>query len=270
MNMRWLTLMAMGALAGCATVPPPELQEARVVYGHASQGPAPQLAPAEMQKARLALQAAERSYADAPKAEMTRDLAYAATRSSEVAEAAARQVEESRRRALAQSALHTAQREMQGELSAAQARVQLERLQREQAVAAMQRVQRFADVREEARGKIITLNGSVLFTSGTAVLLPTARQRLDEVAEALQTERGAGFLVAGFTDSSGSPEQNLRLSQARADAVRTYLIDRGVSEDRIQAVGRSDAEPIATNATAEGRANNRRVEIIVRRHQAAR
>src|SRR5207248_9848703 len=117
---------------------------------------------------------------------------------------------------------------------------------------------------------IITLNGSVLFTTGTARLLPTARERLDEVAEALKTESGAQFLVEGFTDSRGSEPRNLRLSQARAEAVRDYLVGHGVDDARIRALGKGADRPVASNATADGRANNRRVEIIVTRRQAER
>src|SRR5947209_6556244 len=104
-------LIAVGALGGCATVPPPELVQARAEYDRASHGAAAQLAPDRVAQARQALAAAETSFADYPRAERTRDLAYAATRASEVAEASAREAEERQRRATAESALAAAQQQ---------------------------------------------------------------------------------------------------------------------------------------------------------------
>ncbi|MCU1281726.1 MAG: Flagellar motor rotation protein MotB, partial [bacterium] len=152
----------------------------------------------------------------------------------------------------------------------AEARADEERAARARAETAMHRLERFATVKEEARGRVITLNGSILFATGTARLLPAARLRLDEVAEALRSERGAHFTVQGFTDSRGSEARNLRLSQARADAVRDYLLNRDVAAERVRAVGKGEEEPVASNATPDGRANNRRVEIIISRRQAER
>ena len=71
------------------------------------------------------------------------------------------------------------------------------------------------------------------------------------------------IVVEGYTDSNGNDDSNLRLSQSRAESVRSYLISKGVKAERIQAVGKGEASPIAPNDTAEGRANNRRVEIVV-------
>jgi outer membrane protein OmpA-like peptidoglycan-associated protein len=71
--------------------------------------------------------------------------------------------------------------------------------------------------------------------------------------------------VEGYTDSQGSDTYNLDLSQRRADAVRDYLVHRGYDSSRVQAHGIGEGRPIADNATAEGRANNRRVEIVLER-----
>ena len=110
---------------------------------------------------------------------------------------------------------------------------------------------------------VITLSGSVLFASNRATLLPEARTRLDQVAEVLLTTRERHLTVEGHTDSQGSVNFNLDLSQRRADAVRSYLVERGYQGDLIQAHGLGKGNPIADNASAEGRANNRRVEIII-------
>jgi len=118
-------------------------------------------------------------------------------------------------------------------------------------------------VKEESRGLVITLSGQVLFPSGRWTLLPAARDALDNVAEALQSQPDRKITVEGYTDAQGTAASNLVLSQARAEAVRRYLIQRGVDEDRIRATGMGEENAIAPNSTAEGRANNRRVEIIL-------
>jgi len=75
--------------------------------------------------------------------------------------------------------------------------------------------------------------------------------------------KSASLQIAGFTDSQGSDAANQSLSRQRADAVRRVLVDAGMDGGRITAVGRGKADPVANNASAEGRARNRRVEIVV-------
>jgi outer membrane protein OmpA-like peptidoglycan-associated protein len=72
------------------------------------------------------------------------------------------------------------------------------------------------------------------------------------------------IMVEGHTDSIGTEENNRKLSQGRADAVREFLVSRGVEASRISAVGKGESEPVADNKSPEGRANNRRVEIIIK------
>jgi outer membrane protein OmpA-like peptidoglycan-associated protein len=110
---------------------------------------------------------------------------------------------------------------------------------------------------------VITLSGSVVFASNKATLLPGAREKLDDVADALKEAPDSKLVVEGHTDSRGSDALNQQLSQARADAVRAYLVRRGVDASQVQAVGMGENQPVDDNASAEGRANNRRVEIIV-------
>jgi len=120
-----------------------------------------------------------------------------------------------------------------------------------------------ANVTEEARGTVITLSGSVLFASGQATLLPIAQERLDQVARMLLDNPGRSIRIEGHTDSRGSAARNQELSRLRAESVRQYLISRSVPADLVRAEGIGSARPVADNRTAEGRANNRRVEIIV-------
>lgn len=133
------------------------------------------------------------------------------------------------------------------------------------AAAALKSLEEIANIKEEQRGLVITLSGAVLFKSGKSDLLDIARQQLDKVAAALvEQDESKRIVVAGHTDSRGSDRRNQELSQDRAEVVRNYLVSQGVNASRISAVGKGESEPIADNRSAEGRANNRRVEIIVK------
>ena len=112
---------------------------------------------------------------------------------------------------------------------------------------------------------VITLSGSVLFTSGKSDLLPAAQLKLNDVAKALtEQDPDSKMVVEGHTDSQGAAAFNQELSQERAQSVRDYLVSRGIAGDRITAEGFGPSRSIADNATPEGRANNRRVEIVVK------
>lgn len=129
---------------------------------------------------------------------------------------------------------------------------------------AMKDLATIAAIKNEPRGVVITLSGSVLFASGKYALLETAQTKLNQVAEALK-EQGEDkqMVVEGHTDSQGSNAVNQPLSLNRASAVRDYLVGRGVNAGRITAVGLGSSRPLVDNKSAENRANNRRVEIII-------
>ena len=130
--------------------------------------------------------------------------------------------------------------------------------------AAMKSLEEFAAIKEEERGLVITLSGQVLFKSAKADLLPIAMQKLQSVANALKMQdESRVIIVEGHTDSKGGDAYNQRLSQQRAQSVVTYLATQGVDASRLRAVGVGESRPIAENDSPEGRANNRRVEIIV-------
>jgi outer membrane protein OmpA-like peptidoglycan-associated protein len=124
-------------------------------------------------------------------------------------------------------------------------------------------------VKDEPRGMVITLSGSVLFASNQATLLPEARTRLGQIADVLLATRERNLTIEGHTDSQGSDSHNLDLSQRRADAVRNYLVQGGYEADRVLARGLGEGSPVADNTSAEGRANNRRVEIVIPREPHA-
>ncbi len=117
-------------------------------------------------------------------------------------------------------------------------------------------------LRQTESGVVVTL-GDVLFQSGETVLLESARSSLVEVVDLLQSEPEKKIRIEGHTDSVGSPEANLELSRQRAESVRLALIDLGVGEDRVTSVGLGEDFPIASNESEEGRARNRRVDVIL-------
>jgi outer membrane protein OmpA-like peptidoglycan-associated protein len=274
-----LIVACAGLLVGCAaSLPPTELINARQAYQHASMGQAAQLVPAELHKAQEALAIAEKSFQDDPKSFRTRDLAYLADRKAKMAEALATTAAGNAATAKASKDLQETQTEIvkvaKEDLAAAERKTALkaEQLAAEQkarldaekrATDAQAALSKLAAVKEEARGLVITLSGSVLFASNKSALLPAAQTRLNQVAEALMATKERKLVVEGHTDSQGSSDFNQELSQRRADAVRSYLISRGYSGDSIRSQGIGEDRPVADNANAEGRANNRRVEIVV-------
>ncbi|MDD2853424.1 MAG: OmpA family protein [Desulfuromonadaceae bacterium] len=136
--------------------------------------------------------------------------------------------------------------------------------------AALEELASIASLKEEERGLVLTLSGSILFRSAESTLMPPARVKLDQVAKALQAINARNLIVEGHTDSMGTENYNQGLSQRRADAVRDYLVQSGYPADHIQARGQGEGSPIGNNASAEGRANNRRVEIVIEREQVSK
>lgn len=275
-----ITLLGASLFAGCASTPQPprELIEARAAFGRANAGPAARHDLVGLHNAQGDLQRAEQSFQREPESEVTRDLSYIALRHAQTVDArgatlqaqveearAARDREQATAQSLArvQSELQQAQQQqsMTAEQLAAerQAREQAER----QAAEAMDSLRRVAAVREDQRGTVITLSGEVLFASGDATLLPIAQRRLQQVATALREQGVRHLVVEGHTDARGSAATNQQLSQSRAEAVRGFLVAQGISGDQVEAVGLGSSRPVASNETAEGRANNRRVEIVV-------
>jgi outer membrane protein OmpA-like peptidoglycan-associated protein len=103
----------------------------------------------------------------------------------------------------------------------------------------------------------------VLFDTGKYTLKPGAREKLAKVAGIVLSYPDLRLQMEGYTDNVGSDEYNQRLSERRAEAVRSYLIAQGVSAANLTAVGMGKSAPVASNATAAGRQQNRRVEMIV-------
>ena len=117
-------------------------------------------------------------------------------------------------------------------------------------------------LRQTESGVVVTL-GDVLFETGQTELRDDALESLVEVVDLLQSEPDKFIRIEGHTDSTGNPETNLRISQQRADAVLEALVQLGVDPMRITAIGMGQDFPIATNESDEGRAQNRRVDVIL-------
>ena len=117
-------------------------------------------------------------------------------------------------------------------------------------------------LRQTESGVVVTL-GDVLFETGQTELRTEALDSLVEVVDLLQSEPEKNIRIEGHTDSSGPEETNLRISQARADSVLEALVSLGVDAQRITSVGMGEDFPIATNDTEEGKAQNRRVDVIL-------
>lgn len=159
------------------------------------------------------------------------------------------------------------------ELAVAQTELENERKQREDAERRLKEtraeLEKIAKIKEDANQLVITLTGEVLFELGKAELRQTAQRRLDQVAEMLLAQRNASIRVEGHTDSQGAEDANRDLSLRRAQAVTGYLQSKGIAGDRLEAVGKGETSPVGSNDNASGRANNRRVEIIVDKQNGA-
>src|SRR5690606_19938885 len=110
----------------------------------------------------------------------------------------------------------------------------------------------------------ISFDSDILFAVDSSVLSNTSKRSLDEFALVMQEYPKTAILVQGYTDSTGSEEHNLALSQRRAQSVQNHLSLRGVDDSRMNAIGYGEDYPVADNTTEAGRQQNRRVEILVK------
>jgi len=276
-----LVLTAILTSVACsATMPPNELVTARNNYARASTGPAAQLAPGDLDSAKKTLDQAEADFKENGDTPEVKDRSYAAARNIEIAESRARtmqanQLKDNTNASTAANEKNQAQVtsaelvKTKGQLEKSNAALATEKERREEAdrraAQAAADLAKFASVKQDpVRGMVITLSGGVLFETAKWALLPTAQTKLNDVANALtKQDKDSNMVVEGHTDSQGAAAMNQELAQKRAESVRTYLVSRGIAADRITAKGLGPSQPIADNTSPEGRANNRRVEIVV-------
>src|SRR5688572_10265752 len=196
-----------------------------------------QEAAARAQAALAEQEAAQRAKADADRARAD-------------AESARAQADAARRDAEAQAA-NARQLTAQAEQEKAQLRDQLR-----------QQLNVILETRETARGLIVNLS-DVLFDTARHELKPGAREKLARVSGILSAHPGLKMEIEGHTDSVGTDEYNLRLSERRAESVRSYLVSQNIAPAMVTSIGFGESKPVATNDTAAGRQQNRRVELIV-------
>jgi outer membrane protein OmpA-like peptidoglycan-associated protein len=185
--------------------------------------------------------------------------------SADVAETATTPADEARRVEAMTASRRSALAEAENRAERLEERADLDAVPegRRRAKEALDRLNPFATIRDDPSGTLLRLDDSILFEGDTAQLMPTARERLDRVAQALQEVHARSILVRGYMDRTQDPARDTNLSQSRAEAVRQYLIARGVPRERARAQGLGASEPVQSNASVEGRNENRRIEIVI-------
>lgn len=274
-------VLCAGLLAACGGAPTfnPKLASARAVYQQAETDPAIAAAPT----AQVHLHKAGEALAQAEKADDVKDVehyAYLAEQEAKTAlEMAKRKSAEKEAEILSKEKTETVmmarEREIERARAEAEARAREAEARAREAEVALEEARR---AREEAeklkqqlselqakqteRGLVLTL-GDVLFETGKATLLAGAMNNIDKLARFLTENPERQIIIEGHTDNVGSETYNLELSRNRANSVRNALLDRNVVSTRIRTEGYGESRPVASNESASGRQQNRRVEIVI-------
>jgi outer membrane protein OmpA-like peptidoglycan-associated protein len=217
-------------------------------------------------------QAAADAAAAKAKAEADARAAAEAKRQAELTAAKEAQMKAQADAAAARAAMEAAQAKSKSDAEAAAlaakaaaARDEAARAQAATDALRAQLLQQLNDVLQTTdtpRGLVVNM-ADVLFETGKYALSTDAQLKLAKLSGIIQAHPGLNLAIEGYTDTTGTADFNLKLSQQRADAVRTFLISQGLSGDTITSQGMGEASPVADNSTAAGRKLNRRVEIIV-------
>lgn len=220
-------------------------------------------ADAEAQAKRRADAEQAQKDAEAAKAEAER-LKHEAEQAAQEATRQREEAEKAKAEALAQQQALAAEtaKAQQAAAQSEQLRQQAEKEKQELRGRLLEQLNSILATRDTARGLIANLS-DVLFKTGSFELLPGARERLAKVSGIVLAYPGLHLQVEGHTDSVGSDEYNQQLSEKRAEAVRDYFVQQGISADAIEAHGFGKTQPIASNETSEGRQQNRRVELVL-------
>jgi outer membrane protein OmpA-like peptidoglycan-associated protein len=276
-------LISAALLSGCASTPSQdaELDQAQSVYQVATTDPkVAQAAPEQLRKASDAInQSTTLQKQGAPQADVDHyaHLAIQETATAQqlanadASQAYIKQSGTQRNQVLLQA---SQQQTQQAQIAAQNANAQAQQAQMQAAAATAQADQAnlqnaqlqqqlaALDARQTDRGLVLTL-GSVLFDTDKTELKSGGEQSLDKLSQFLRDNPKRNVIVEGYTDSSGNADSNLGLSGRRADAVRSALVNTGVGSQRIATKGFGVDYPVASNATAAGRQQNRRVEIVI-------
>lgn len=240
-------------LAACASAPdeyaPLAQLEQRFDQARLEQVPAN--APVRFQEAERTLSQAQSRLGEADEQELSYLTQLASTQlDTAMTEAEAKQTREQRSTLLADQ-----QRVM------LQEREEMLQQREEELALARQQLAEF-EQRQTEGGLLVTLR-DINFDLDSANLSPGDQERLAPLADYLQQHPDRNVVIEGHTDASGPDDYNRQLSQQRAEAVRNYLVSRGVSAGRIQTVGRGESVPVADNGSEAGRLQNRRIEVMI-------
>jgi outer membrane protein OmpA-like peptidoglycan-associated protein len=276
-----MTLFAVAMLAGCVTPTNSSLNEAHSSYDSANMNPqVTNLAALELKQADDSLIKADSALSKGESKATVDNLAYIAKQQVGIAEETAKRkaaelevTNASAKRDQLRLEARTAEADAANQQAALaieianQQAAQLEdasaNSQRDQALIAQQESQlKELKAKKTKRGLVITL-GDVLFNTNKAQLKSGGMRNITKLDDFLKQYPERKVLVEGYTDSTGSEIYNQKLSEKRANAVRTALLDLGISSDRIATRGYGEAFPVADNGTATGRQLNRRIEIII-------
>jgi OmpA-OmpF porin, OOP family len=237
---------AAALLAACSSTPEsvPELDTAKAIVPQVESSPRAGVAATNISEARKALDRANELAAKGKDAE---DIKFEASVAAANAQIAATKIDTAQAREEIEK----------GTLERQQ--VQLEARTRE--ADRVQQELRDLQAKQTDRGMVLTL-GDVLFDTGKATLKPGAYSTIDRLAQVLNSSHNSRVVIEGHTDSVGSEEMNQSLSEQRAQAVQSALMQRGVSGSQVRSLGKGETTPVAGNETASGRQANRRVELI--------
>jgi outer membrane protein OmpA-like peptidoglycan-associated protein len=246
-----------------------ERQEAERKAAEAREALAKQQA-ADAEKAKLEAQLAqEKAARDQAAAEAAREAALAQQQEAEKAAALASQQKAAAEATAAQTAQLAAQQKAAAEAdaermrqAAAQAAAQAEAEKAELRKQLLAQLSSILQTHDTVRGLIVNMS-DVLFDTASYTLKPGAREKLAKISGILLAYPALKVQVEGHTDSVGSDDFNQRLSEQRAQSVRDYLVSQAVPANAVTAFGFGKTKPVATNDTAEGRQQNRRVELVV-------
>jgi outer membrane protein OmpA-like peptidoglycan-associated protein len=269
--------------AGCGGLPDrvEVVEQARESIADVSREPlAGRVAAQQLQAAREALAAADDAYEEGEPLQLIEHQAYVAQRYADisrelVSEAVAREEVErgeaernriiaearSREAASAQQAAAAANREVELQTRAADEQARAAEAAQERAQQLERELEQL-EARNTDRGLVLTL-GDVLFETGQSALMPGAMSTVDRLSQFMRDYPERSVRIEGHTDSVGGDAINQPLSERRAMAVRDALVARGIDSTRIQAVGYGSAQPVASNDTAAGRQQNRRIEVLI-------
>lgn len=247
---------------GCGPTTNTALERAQANYQQAQQNPQITThAPTALQQAQLSLQRAERAWRNEKDDEQVAHLAYITEQRIGIAQATAE-------KKIAEQEIKKLNSEREQVLLTARTRAaEAAHAQAEQAAARVQQLQQELTelkTKQTERGLVVTLN-DVLFEYNKAALKPGAMRNLYQLVTFLKENPTRNVLIEGYTDSRGSESYNLDLSRRRAQAVENFLVQNGVDPARLLTRGYGEAYPVASNDTAAGRQENRRVELVILR-----